>query len=597
MTKTSILIWLLIAVCLPAIAQTSSVKVRDLRYEYLATPSGQDEPTPRLSWSLEATSAKQFGQKQTAYRILVATSAEALKTQRGDAWDPGWIRSNQMSIVYKGKKLNSDRPYFWKVAVKDEAGRVSAWSKIAQWSTGIFDPKEWQAQWIGSDQQFDPTKRDCNIIDPWLRKTFDLADRPQKATLFVASVGFHEIYVNGKRISDHVMAPAVSDHSKRARYIAYDIDTALVKGKNVIALWLGTGWSIHGPYVVEGRPNTPIVSAQVNFYEQKYPSSSTSPVLTIETDESWKTHPSPNRLLGVWDSNFMGGELWDARNEDDNWDTINGSEKDWKPVTVYKPNLKLSAQQVEPNKLYRKITPVSIQARPDGSYRIDMGVNFAGWTEVKLKGAPGDTIRFQYSEREQNDMTFRLNSAYVIGNKGDGVFRNRFNYSSGRWVTIRGLKYKPQLSDIKGWQVRTAYDQATSFACSDTLQNWIYNTVRWTYENLSLGGMVVDCPQRERLGYGGDAHATVETGLFNYKMGAFYTKWMEDWRDVQGTESIVGNMYDASFAHKKLQGGRPLHPGILPHTAPTWAGEGRPGAVLWLRCHGSFISIREIGAS
>ncbi len=46
--------------------------------------------------------------------------------------------------------------------------------------------------------------------------------------------------------------------------------------------------------------------------------------------------------------------------------------------------------------------------------------------------------------------------------------------------------------------------------------------------------------KRERLGYGGDAHATCETGMFNYKTAAFYTKWMEDWRDNQGSRIRSG---------------------------------------------------------
>jgi alpha-L-rhamnosidase len=123
---------------------------------------------------------------------------------------------------------------------------------------------------------------------------------------------------------------------------------------------------------------------------------------------------------------------------------------------------------------------------------------------------------------------------------------------------------------------RTAFNEAARFKCSDPLQNWIYNTVKWTFENLSLGGFVVDCPQRERFGYGGDAHATSETGLFNYKLGAFYTKWLEDWRDVQGTEPMTGNMNDQGWAHKQEGSGRILGGGILPQTAPTYHGGGGP---------------------
>ena len=245
------------------------------------------------------------------------------------------------------------------------------------------------------------------------------------------------------------------------------------------------------------------------------------------------------------------------------------------------PHLTLSAQQIEPNNLFDEIHPIAIEERPDGSYRVDMGVNFAGWTQIHVQGKPGDTIRFLFSEREQDEMTFNIHSAYVIGTSGKGTFRNRFNYSAGRWITIKGQKTKPKPEDIKGWMVRTTYKTATTFECSDPLQNWIYDRVRWTFENLSLGGYVVDCPHRERFGYGGDAHATSETGMFNYKLGAFYSKWLQDWRDVQGTETMVGNMNDPGWARKQVGSGRLLGNGVLPTPhLPITEAEVRRGAVL-----------------
>lgn len=553
--------------------QMCSVRPAHLRCEYLVNPTGIDEVHPRLSWVLDATDQKAFAQQQTAWRVLVAATKEELAQNKGTLWNSGWMNADEMQqIVYDGQPLQSDQVCYWKVAVKDEQGRVSDWSPIASWSMGMLEPAEWKADWIGTDEIFDPHQRDCNISDPWLRKTFVLTSKPSKANIFIASVGFHELYVNGRKIGDDVMAPAVTDYTKRARYVAYDIAGALQPGKNVIVIWLGTSWSIFGPYITPGKPQTPIVTAQAAIYNK----GAATPAMLLKTDASWITHPSPGKLLGVWDSNRMGGELWDATKEISNWNTGSCDESTWRPVTVYHPPLKLSAQMTERNRLFTEIKPVAIEARPDGSYRVDMGVNFAGWTSVELHGQPGDTIGFQYSERRQMDMTFGLHSTYIIGASGKGTFRNRFNYSSGRWVTIHGLKYKPTLTDIRGWQVRTAYEPAATFTCQDPLQNWIYDRVRWTYENLSLGGYVVDCPQRERLGYGGDAHATCETGMFNYHMGAFYTKWMQDWRDVQGTESVVGNMYDTTWAHKGIMSGRHLHKGILPHTAPTYMGGGGP---------------------
>ena len=556
---------------------SSSVVPGNARCEYLINPKGLDELQPRLSWTLRAADSSAFGQKQTGYRILVASTESGLKLNRGDVWDSGWVNSSEMQqISYKGKPLVSDKIYFWKVSVKDQKGKVSGWSKTAHWTTGLLKPTDWKAKWIGTDQIFDPAQQDCNISDPWLRKTFTLKAKPAKANIFVASVGFHEVYVNGKKIGNDVMAPSVTDHTKRARYVAYDIASELKAGKNVIAIWLGTSWSIFGPYIVKDRPNTPIVIAQASIYANKNSITLSKPELVIVTDETWKTHESPNKLLGVWDSNRMGGEIWDANKEVLNWNTTACDETTWDKAVSYQPKLILSAQKIEPNRAFDEIKPIGIVERNDGSYRVDMGVNFAGWTEIKVKGNQGDTIKFLFSEREQNDITFSNHSAFIIGKTGQGTFHNRFNYSSGRWITIKGLKSKPSLADIRGWLIRTNYKEATTFECSDPLQNWMYDRIKWTFQNLSIGGYIVDCPQRERLGYGGDAHATCETGMFNYHMAAFYTKWMEDWRDVQGTESIVGNMYDQNFARNSIMSGRIMNNGVLPHTAPTYMGGGGP---------------------
>ncbi len=552
----------------------ASIVPENLTCEYLVNPVGLDVPIPRFSWMLTATDPESFGQRQTAYRVLVSHSLEGLNKGKGDAWDSGWIGSDRMQLIeYGGEPLKSDTYYYWKVAVKDEYGNVSSFSETARWSTGLFLGHEWTAKWIGTDEAYDPAEGPNKMQDPWFRKSFTLKEKPGKATLFVASVGYHEVYVNGEKVGDHVLAPAVTDHTQRARYIAYDIAPALMSGDNVIALWLGTSWSIFAPYATADKPRTPLVTAQVDIYDEDGRS-----LMQVVTDGSWKTYPSPNRLIGNWGFGVggYGGEIWDANCEVEGWNLVTFDDRDWKNASLYSPNLKVSGQRVETNVLLDEIQPVAIELRPDGSYRVDMGVNFAGWTRIPVKANPGDTVRFLFSEREQDEMTFGLMNEYVVGPTGEGVFENRFNYSSGRWITIKGLTEAPEKEAIKGWLVRTDFANASLFECSDPLQNWIFNTVKWTFENLSLGGFIVDCPQRERFGYGGDAHATSETGLLNYKLGAFYTKWMEDWRDVQGTEPMVGNMNDPKWARKQEGSGRYMGGGVLPQTAPTYHGGGGP---------------------
>ena len=574
MQKITIILLVLLVAMLGSGCSRSSVVPAQLTVEYLKDATGLDVVKPRFSWVLTPTDENAYGQKQLAYRILVSSSEAELNREYGDVWDSNWIESDNMQLIdYNGKTLQSDRTYYWKVAVKDENGVESDYSEVAKWSTGLFSQDEWFAKWIGTGEFYNPDEGSNKMQDPWFRKSFSLDEVPAKATLFVASVGFHEVYVNGERIGDHVLAPAVTDHTKRARYIAYDIAPELTKGDNVISLWLGTGWSIFAAYATDDKPRAPIAIAQADIYNDNG-----EIIAQVATDDSWKWHPSPNQLIGNWGFGEgiggYGGEIWDANLEVINWNGRDYDDSDWLNAVIFNPSLTLSAQQVEKNRLFDEIKPIGIEARSDGSYRVDMGVNFAGWTEIKVKANPGDTVHFLFSEREQNDITFALRSAYVMGEEGEGTFKNRFNYMSGRWITILGASSEPVIDDIKGWMVRTEFAEATEFECSDSLQNWIYKTVKWTFENLSLGGFIVDCPQRERFGYGGDAHATSETGLLNYKLGAFYSKWLEDWRDVQGTEPMVGNMNDPEWARKHEGSGRLLGGGILPQTAPTYHGGG-----------------------
>jgi alpha-L-rhamnosidase len=543
-------LWLALAgATLPA--EAASVKIAQPQCEYLTDPLGLDVGQPRLSWKLEATSAKARSQRQTACQILVASSRKNLAQNKGDLWDSGVLHTDtSINVPYAGKALASGQRCYWKVRVQDERGEWTKWSEPASWSMGLLKPEDWKGQWIGSGEVFaldKSTPRNNTTPDPWLRKTFTLPEKPASAQICVASIGYHELYVNSRKVSDAVLAPAATDYKHRARYVTYDIAAYLEPGTNVIALWLGSGWAVYPNYQTPDKPRAPIVLAQADIRLSK------GAKITIATDATWKTHPSPNTMLGVWEFTNYGGELYDANKELPEWCDATFNDTKWKAVTVYHPKVTLSAEKNQPNKLITLLNAVAIESPTNGVWRIDMGSNYAGWIEMDLQGQPGDRIDFKFSERPNREFMHNLHSAYIIGPSGKGTFRNRFNYSSGRWITITGLRGKPQLKDIHGWLVHTAYPRTGGFECDQPLLNRIYNTTLWTFENLSLGCYVVDCPQRERMGYGGDAHATTRTALNNYDLAAFYSKWTEDWRDVQGPD------------------------GNLPYTAPTYWGGGGPG--------------------
>jgi alpha-L-rhamnosidase len=91
-----------------------------------------------------------------------------------------------------------------------------------------------------------------------------------------------------------------------------------------------------------------------------------------------------------------------------------------------------------------------------------------------------------------------------VGTGQSVTFRSRFNYHGFRYVRVIGTDAAPAVSDAKGYLIRTAYERAGEFTSSNDLLNRIYQMVTRTYEALTLGGYVVDCPTRERLGYPAD---------------------------------------------------------------------------------------------
>ena len=139
-------LWCAAILTAPNVA-AAAMRVEALRCDYRVNPLGIDTAAPRLSWTV-VSSAR--GQSQTAYRILVADSAEALKAHRGTLWDSGKVQSDEtISVVYGGTPLSSLAMCYWKVKVWDKDGVESPWSEPAQWQMGLLSESEWKAQWVG----------------------------------------------------------------------------------------------------------------------------------------------------------------------------------------------------------------------------------------------------------------------------------------------------------------------------------------------------------------------------------------------------------------------------------------------------------------
>tara|TARA_R110002096_G_C14658710_1_gene727355 strand:- start:4275 stop:7547 length:3273 start_codon:yes stop_codon:yes gene_type:complete len=537
----------------------SEVSTDALKCEYRSNPLGIDNINPRFSWRLVDRSQTR-GQKQTAYQVLVASSLENLGSDIGDIWDSGKVETDKsVNNEYEGRDLESAKQYFWKVKVWDASDDVSEWSKVARFSMGLLNKEDWIGEWIYKEDQ---NKKDHN----WYRKNFMLNKTPESGFIYIASFGYHEVYVNGKKVSNGVMNPVSSFMKKRLPYLTYNIKDFLKKGDNVIGIWHAAGWARWGrikdyydaPFVFKAQAN--IVHGDTN--------------LVLETNNTWKCKKSYSSYWGPWDILDFGGEIIDERLREDNWNTSEYDDRDWANAIVFdnskakevgvatinlgpkgaivvpstdanpptsKITAELSAQMVEPQVKYKKISPIAVAKNKDGNYVIDMGENYTGYFEMNLfNGKEGDTVTFEIADHKKVTSSWEQRSKYIYDKTGTGHFTNRFNLAGGRWVTIYGINYIPELKDIKGHVITNDRNQISQFESSSELLNQIYQVNLNTYIANTIDGILVDCPHRERRGWGEVTVAAMYgDALPNFESGAYMTQYAQFMQDAQADDGKI----------------------------------------------------------
>jgi len=533
----------------------------NLRCEYLANPLGIDVCKPRLSWKLTST---QRGQRQTAYRLLVATSPDTLDKNVGDIWDSRKVESGQsIQIVYKGKQLTSRMRCFWKVKVWDKDGKPSPWSGSALWSMGLLGQKDWQAKWIGYDAL--PRPEDIATLpvpgakgkgrekrylpSPHLRKEFAVSGKLKRAMLYVTAQGHVEMHVNGKRVGDEYFTPGWTDYRKRIYYRAYDVTSLLIDGDNAIGAILGDGW-FRGNISVLGQNK---YGDTLRLMSQLHIDYADGRGEIVASDPKWKASFGP-----IIVSDMFEGETYDARKEMPGWDGPGFDDAGWAAVdTGSRISPLIQAYPGVPVRRTQEMPTVTLTEPKPGKYVFDFGQNFSGWARLKVKGTAGSKVTMQFAEMLKKDgtaYTANLRSAraadnYILKGKGEEVWEPHFTFHGFRYVQIEGLQSKPTPESVTGIVVHSDAPMTSSFECSNPMLNQLYSNIVWGQRSNYLE-VPTDCPQRdERLGWTGDTQVFMRSGTYNQDVAAFFTKWNIDLMDTQNAEGTFGQQAPVFHGH------------------------------------------------
>lgn len=498
---------------------TASCTLIDLRVNYFRAPLGIDEEQPRFSWKM---SDSRQAACQRAYCLQVTAPD-------GPCWESGWIASrNSVQIAYAGAPLRPLTRYVWRVMVKDLKGKATPWS-ASSFETGFLFRK-WQGTWIQGTHA-------GVTLQPatYFRTSFVLPakQRIRRARLFASALGTYQASLNGKNVSDAVLAPGWTDYHVRVPYQAYDVTGLLRHGANAIGIILGDGWyageiSYWCTHSSRERPHYALPPAIRTELRVEYQDGSQ---VIVGSDPTWRcSQGGPIRSSDIYQ-----GEVYDSRLEMAGWDEPGFEDAGWNLARLTSRTQRMVWSSSPPVRRQAAVKPVSVHKLASGAQVIDFGQNMAGRERFTLRAPAGTTITIKHGEMLNPDGTVytgnlgyaRTTTTYVANGRRS-TYEPAFTFYGFRYLEISGwlgaiapdaFVALPICSDME----RTGY-----FTCSNPLVNRLYENVIWGQRSNYID-VPTDCPQRsERQGWTGDAQVFINAGSYNYQVGGFFNKWLAD---------------------------------------------------------------------
>lgn len=567
---------LLSLLCLftPAFASISPVS---LTCEYTVNPLGIDVPSPRLGWQNESSERQQ---RQSGYEIIVGLSPEDIKANRGTIWSTGKVVSDvSVHITYSGTPLKPFTRYYWAVRVFDQDGRPSDFSEVAWFETAMLTQGDWKGKWIDDGSKQFTRDEDFYNDDrmPLFRRDFSLQKRIATARLYISGLGYYEAFINGRRVSDHVLDPGWTTYKKEVLYVVHDVTELIKQGNNIAAVRLGNGWWNPLPLRLFSRFNLrdvqqtgrPCLRADLRV---RYTDGSEE---IIATDESWKTTPGPT----VRNSVYLG-EHFDARLAVPGWNR-DRMKSNWTTAKLCDgPSGEMHVQMQPPIRVTAVVKPEKITMIQPGVFIVDMGQNFAGVARIKVKGKAGTRVKLRYGEALHPDGSlnylttvaghikeiWNLNGGpgspptawqqdeYVLAGRGTETWNPSFTFHGFRFIEITGWPGAPTLKDIEGLRMNADLSRVGEFACSNPMFNKLHQAIRWTFLS-NVFSVQSDCPGREKMGYGADMVVTANAFLYNFDMSTFYRKTVRDFANEQQPDGGITEIAPYTGIHDRGVGG------------------------------------------
>ncbi|MDR3337442.1 MAG: glycoside hydrolase family 78 protein [Treponema sp.] len=467
---------------------------------------------PYFSWKYQGC-PEDF--MQTAYRILISK-------ENAPVWDSGRVNSPlQYMIPYEGPKFEEFEVYKGEISVwgnKSGDQEPAAKGTIAL-EPGVCGERLGKCGWIGGNK--------------YLRREFKIDGGIKRGLAYITAAGCYELSINGRKAGDFELMPTFTDFEKRIEYQCYDITDLLKAGENAAGITLEEGMQAESLF----RAPEPFVVCYIRIVTQN------GKILEVKTGGDWESLSGP-----IFKATIFRGERYDARLEQEGWDSAGYKGKTEKVKTFTPPSGFLTPMVLPPMKITKEIKPVSIKEVETGVYVADYGVNITGVIKLRVKGKAGTEVVIRHAELlyengHADQRNLRIDDVYdsyiLKGSETPETHIPKFTYHGFRYAEIKGYPGKPTPDDLVLCVIHHDLEDWGKFVCSDDQFNRIHQMMRQTLIN-NLHSVPTDCCQRnERQGWMGDATCTSEAVMYNWYMHWFYRKWLDDITDIVNEDGSI----------------------------------------------------------
>jgi alpha-L-rhamnosidase len=493
-------------------------------------------PWKQMPWkkfvSADATSALAAGENAIAIETLhYITNPNGMTS--GDA--PPMIAT--LVIEYADGSIASIASgSAWKTAIHAAAG----------WQQKSFDDAGWKSA-VAWKQT--PGPMSAPIGHPWIpdsvkamRHGFEVTKPVKSARVYATAFGAYELFLDGTRIGDDVLAPGWTDYREHVKYQTYDVTALLANGKNSIEALLAPGW-YETPLEWFQQPNNygdtpPALRAQLRI---EYTDGS---VQWVSTDASWQASS-----YYISHSEIYDGENQDYRSMHFASYSPKFNQSGWTSVIAVEPRqIRIEAQDFQPIRAEQTLTARSMTEPKSGVYVYDFGQNFSGVERLRVQGPADTDVRVRFAEIVNDDGTIytdnlrtaKATDHFILSGNGIEELTPHFTFHGFRYLEVTGLSVAPPLGAVTALVIHTDAPFTAKLTTGSAMINQLWSNILWGQRS-NFVGIPTDCPQRdERLGWMGDAEVFWRAASYNMDLAALSRKFAGDMRGTQAGTPYYG---------------------------------------------------------